>query len=440
MANEVRIKVAVDSKEAQKDLKDVKKKVGETTPGITGMKNAFGGLTKAMALFGVGALSVGLATSTIVRESGAAAKAAANIEKNYERLPESLKKAFDEMVPFFPELADKFNILEDDIALAMLNLLTSTRMPNIGLLELEGLLGRVASGEGNLAAETEILIQALLGSPAAIKTITGNFQSIEQSLRDSAKAGVDAQTVFNDLSFVLRGAARDAGSLFDALSRGDYRTAFADFKTILFDVASIIGSRPFAFLTAGLNPARLATLLLKDAMGEIPSVLEIIRGIGASKPFQWIIDQTQSVSGWIATLLTQLSDLAGAVGRAAAAPFRSGGAPLRVGAGSSLPTPQPRPTARINAKPGPLPSVDTFDEGGFFDDGGVVDGAPGTHQRIIAKAGERVLTEPQQAAMMGPGSFTFIMQGDVDSEARLDAMVREVQDKLTQFNRGGQGT
>ena len=42
---------------------------------------------------------------------------------------------------------------------------------------------------------------------------------------------------------------------------------------------------------------------------------------------------------------------------------------------------------------------------------------------------------------MGSGNVTVIIEGDavIDSEARLDSLVRKIQDNLTTLDRGGQG-
>ena len=449
MANEVRIKVVADTKEAKAGMKDVSKSVEKATPQVGGLNKAFTGLTKSMALFGIGGISLGIAISGVIKATKAASVATASLELQYGRMPDNLKAAFDRMAPEFTRLSGEFAILEDDIAQALLTLLENTRNPALRLASLELVLARVALGYGDVASQAELVSQFLLGSADAIKIVTGNFQSLEEAERETAEAGRDAVTVFDQMSLSLQQLTREAGSAFDALSRGDYRVALEEFKGTFEGLGTLIESRPLALLASGLLPVHALTVITTDALKEMPGPIELIADLANSRPFDWIPKQLFPIFAIINNLEAAFENLRAFI----AAPSQAGQAPTRTPGGGPAPTPQPRPTERRNPNTGPRategPAVpltpgQIADEGGIFHAGGIVGGAPGSNQRIIAKAGEGVFNKGQMAAMggVGGGNVTLIIEGDVvvDTETRMNTLVRKIQDQLTTLNRGGQGT
>ena len=468
MANEVRINVTADTRQAEDGLKTINRKLEGTTPQVKGLATIFSGLTKSMALFGIGALSIGAGVKALVGSTGEAAKAAAGIDQAYERLPENLKAVFDKLKPEFDRLSGEFLILEDDIATALLTLLEATRDPSTNLGDLEGVLGRVAGGYGDVISEALLWAQAMLGDPTAIKELTKNFEGLDEAAAGFAKSGKDSRTVFDEMAFELKKLGRNAGGAFDAFSRGDYREALGDFISLLGDLKSLIDLNPFAGLSVALAIVKLATLqarlafgLLKDAIGfvrdlagelpfewiskaltqprviillakdafdQVKMAIESIRSLGGTNPFQWITDQLQPVFGIIDRLIGAFNGLRNRIG---------------LGGGGNNAPPQ-RVGPNDPQLPRPIPRQPGEGDDGIFHEGGIIGGPRGVNRRITAQAGEGVFTRGQMAAMGGGGgggNFTLIVEGDlvVDTEARVDTFVRKVQDKLTQLDRGGQG-
>lgn len=480
MANEVRVKVAVETGEAQKDLKQLNQKMSDTKGTVGGLNAGFGQLSKKLAVLGIGTLGVSAVLGGTIKIIQSVAKETAQLDFVFQLLPDNLARAFADMKPRFGELSVIFKRTEEDIGLAFAILLRDTRRADITFEQLAGTLGFVTREQMDVGAAAELVAAALNGDISAIKTVTGFYKSLNEALLISAITGEEAVTIFDAMSNTFRQNTRDLARALDDLSKGNFGA--------LLDIMQIVSDFGGVMFVPGMRGLGDMVGRIKDMGGEWDDLVALIEGAGsavggildgitdafsdpdaAAKGFGLTIGEvgelTDANQGF-RDYLASLTDDFGVALTAAQLLREELATPFPTGSGQQTGIP-PGPASSsgrtffqegggIRIPPGPASSsgrtafqTAAFESprsaGGFLDDalfdhGGIVGGAPGTHQRIIAKAGERVLTENQQ---MGLGSVTnnFIVEGDlvVDTEARMDTLVRKIQDKLTQLDRGGQG-
>lgn len=217
MPNEVVIDVVANTKQAESSLKRVGQGFKDATPQVSGFSAAFGGLTKGLAVFGIGSIGAGVALGAVTRAVSSAAKAQANLDLIVERLPSSLKAAYDDAEPQFGRLSDKYAVLEEDVALAMGLILEKTLSPTIGLEELEAALGLVAAKGISVSAAADTIAKGFFGDEAAIAEITAHFEGWGAGLERVAEAGAASVTEIDRLKVSFQNAAREAGGFINKI-------------------------------------------------------------------------------------------------------------------------------------------------------------------------------------------------------------------------------
>ena len=431
-ANEVRINVVADTRQAETSLKRVGNRFEQGTPQVKKMQGAFTGLNKAMGLLGIGAISAGVALRGVVGATGEAAKATANLGLITGRLPSELKVAFEQAEPSFDRLSKKYGVLKDDVALAMGILLQESRDASVGIPELEGVLGRVALGMGDVESEATLVAGAIKGQIGPIKEITGLFTDLDSGLEDNAEAGAAAVTVFDKMGVSLATMAREGGGAFDALSRNDYREALSEFIGLLEATIALRNQFPFQWIIDQLNPVNgtiRSTMSVwenfKQSLGQsnlIPDVIKrkieppkkpILSGSQIFDPEgiltpSMMRERSTSIQGTIQPPNTIL-------GPPSPKGFR-GSIPLpRFGSGGEIPVPSDR-------------GIRPFAHGGIVRRPTVA---------MIGEAGPEAVVPLNNAG--GVGGTTVIIQGDaiIDDDIRMGKLVDAIDRRLDIKRRRG---
>ena len=140
MANEVLIEVKANTKEAQKDLKDLKSKFTNATSEAGGLSKGFGALGKSMLAFGVGALGGAFALNKVIDVIGAVAKSEASLEFTLARLPPIMQQTFGALEDELETVGADFGVTARQAKAAFATILSVSRNPTLGLLELEAQL------------------------------------------------------------------------------------------------------------------------------------------------------------------------------------------------------------------------------------------------------------------------------------------------------------
>ncbi len=527
MANEVRINVSVDTKQAKQGLKDVGKQLKDGTPEVRKMSNEFGGLSKKMFAFGAASLGAAFSLKAVASSIGNTSKATASLEFIMSRLPDNLQQRFKELQPQMADVAKRFGLLPREVEKAFGIILSEGRNANAGMKELEGALGFVARGEKSVEDAAFLLGRALAGDVSAVEELTGKWTSLNLALEESARTGEEAVTFLDRLGTSLRLVGDGLGELLDGITEFDLSKIKEGSKTLLDGLPGLTGTFDILkkIVTLGGTVDFNIALHLDDIWVAVNNFIEKwvgkvipfafkfevtdlgvwfnrvwdwVNGINTSAIFDWgdgIIptwmerawDWTQSNpftrfsfkegNLWVwmkrawnwtqSNPFTRFDFKQGNVwvwmerawdwfknglpinvrfsvpslpsflgGGGGGSPTAGTGAPLPQLTGGTGPSPPPGRTI-----PGGVGGINTFDEGGLFHQGGIVGGAQGSTQRIIAQAGEGVFTEKQMSSLGGGIVVHNHFEGDVtfDNETSLTRLAQKIQETLSTLDRGGQG-
>jgi len=227
MAQKVEIQVTANTQQAETSVKRLGQRFEKTTPEVKSLGNSVGGLTKTLGLLGLSSIGVGVAMRTIIQGAAASAKAQAQLSVISGRLPSELKASFDETAPHFGEIADRFGVLEDDVAIAFAQILESTRQPNRGFEDLAGVIGTFRDGTVNSIEDASALwIAAWKGDEKAIESLTGFFEGLDEAIARHAEEGEKAVQISDKIGRHMDEMKRRTGEAFDQLTRGDWAGFF----------------------------------------------------------------------------------------------------------------------------------------------------------------------------------------------------------------------